>query len=295
MKGGRQATSGIWEHMERVIEYRSGVEVKVAVCAVEEDGVRCTFKSPGNEGKTIATAMCARHLQKRHGLNVQLRGQLNGSKITEQRRFYLDRLLAVATVKNGWPLSTPTQAGTRYLASRAVPGWVPCSAQTFYDRHMLPMAERVAARLGEAADEGAWFQAFIDGWSTSLHPGSAAAKSCIGVCTTYLTADLHRQKQALCVRELPGSHTAPNIRELTIAVLAEKRVALERVVDMAADNATAEVAVIEGIQMFADVHHTRCYGHTLNLAVKDALEVLFVCCGLPCASKHGLIKLLMHR
>lgn len=144
-----------------------------------------------------------------------------------------------------------------------------------YNRHMQVMYDHLMSEAGKDAAAGVAFQFFVDGWSSELNKASASARACIGVCCTSLTAEFERQKRTLCVRELAGQHTADNIYTGVLqGVLTDSGIDLSDIIDWATDNHTTEVSLMGMVKEFApDTHHTRCYGHTLNLAVQDALKV----------------------
>lgn len=264
----RKGSSSVWEHVDRLVEDRCGHQVTVARCKV--DG--CAFVNP-KTGTWLSTGAIKRHLENVHQIEVKLRGQ--DSDLADDKRFRFDRVLAIAMIRNGWPLSTPGLQGTRYLASRLVPGWVPCSSETMYGHHIKEMYTHCMSEFAEDSKDGVCYQFFVDGWSSELNKASASSRACIGVCCTSLNRNFERRKRTLCVRELAGKHTATNIYDgVLVGVLKDTSIKLEDIIDWATDNHTSEVSLIEIVTELApDTHHSRCYGHTLNLSVQDALKV----------------------
>lgn len=155
---------------------------------------------------------------------------------------------------------------------------MPCSPETMYRRHFQPLYDTFTAEHSKFGPQTT-FQVFLDGWSSEINKASASCRSCIGVCITFLQPDFTRTTRCLGIRELPGKHTAEAISTLVQGMLHEHGIPLTNVIDVATDNASTEVAAALDLQEAATalsgstIHHTRCFAHTLNLAVREGLAV----------------------
>jgi len=267
-KSRRALTSNIWEYMTPVRVLQGGVYITKARC----NAAGCDYVNP-KTGKAVTNTKVVDHLRKHHGIDVKLGPK--SQTLDGKRAFRFDRGLMIAMILNGWPISTSGMAGTRFWAKLLVDGYVPCSPRTMHDRHITVVYDHIVKTVESTARDGASFQMFVDGWSSDLNVASAQARCCIGACITFLSKSFERSVQALCVRELAGSHDATNICALLTKVIEEEyKIGFGSVCDIATDNASTEVKVVKDVQALKpEVHHTHCFAHTLNLAVRDAMEV----------------------
>jgi hypothetical protein len=260
----REKRSEIWEYAKpgTVHEGETTQPLKF-VCGI----AGCKFVHP-KKGSCVTNSFVAQHLKTVHKISIDI----SRKTVSAEDQFRLDHSLAIAMVMNHWPLWTPSTPGMRWLASQAHPGWRPCSPETMFNNHLKPMLETLNEKLKQ--DKTTVYQVFLDGWSCESGVGSTGQRNCIGACITYLDDGFERHTRAIFIRDLEGRHTAGAIRALLIDCLVELGLSPDNMIDIATDNNATECKMVAEVQdSFEELHHTRCFDHTLNLAVRDSLKV----------------------
>lgn len=269
--GKRTNKSPAWSYMTLVQGERDGVSGQWATC------IYCEYTSPKKGVGAHNTTQMLKHLRKKHSDAVNLPDTMDG--VSPERQFELDRALALAIPCNGWPTGTARLKGTRFLMDVAVPNYKPCSEATMESRHWDPVYHHIMTSHRTEVDGGTYCQLYLDGWSSDLNVGSVQSRECLGVGVTYLDGDFNRQTCALCVRKIDGSHTAEVLKDTVLDVLKDANLEAKHIIDIATDNASTETSTVTKLRqaLGGHIHHTRCFAHTMNLSVRDALMVCGCC------------------
>lgn len=267
VKQQRTARSNIWDHCRRI---ENAGKTAIAICAY------CSEKFPKSTATSLSTGEVKDHMLHAHGIN--LRTSTRTAMITTHQADKLNFALAIAMLLEHWALRTPFSRGFRLLACVLNPGWIPCSPKTILDKHVKGklLATCKAAISAVVASHG-WFTLCMDAWSTSLSPQFAAGSSAVGICVSTVDEDFNRRKHTLGVREGHGSLDTTNYKAILDDLLEDSGIPVDYVLNVATDNHSTESCVVrEMISATPTLKHSRCFPHTLNLAVEDGLSQ--VCC-----------------
>lgn len=211
-----------------------------------------------------------------------------------QYQWTMDRGTMVFIAETHQPLSLASSSAFRTYTELVSGGkYVPSCTKTLVEKHLKPMCEEFCdKRLIEAVKAGCWFHSSTDGWKMGRGPGRGVNRYFIGHTVSWLDENFERHKACLSISELIGGHTRQNIAD---HLLPQNVVPLKSIVSWATDNALEDSMAIKIIRdsepgLAELILQIKCWCHTLNLAVQDALKVL---CHRYCYCLLSRVSLLM--
>ena len=119
------------------------------------------------------------------------------------------------------------------------------------------------------------FAITTDAWS------SRAGHSYITCTVHYITPSWKLQRHLLDISECSVNHTAVNLASELEAILNNWGVCVIDMSECTTDNASNIVSAMSVLEW----PHFRCFGHTLQLAVKEAIEIPQVTKAIACARR----------
>ncbi|XP_063216906.1 zinc finger BED domain-containing protein 4-like [Bacillus rossius redtenbacheri] len=187
-------------------------------------------------------------------------------KVSEARKTIIDRKIGAMMACDFQPYSIVEDRGFKGLLNELEPGYEVPSRTTF-SRSIVPKIYReekakLAEEIKTDVDDGLQSVSFTtDMWS------SARQDSFISLTSHYLTKDFELKYHVLGNYHFSGSHTALAIQEKLTAAIEEWNFPTNSIpLYVVTDNAKNFTAAINKTSWI----HTRCFAHTLQLAVQDA-------------------------
>lgn len=250
--------SFVWRHVDCFTDSVTGF--RYALCRhCSEPRTRLPRSSTA---KHLKANIVLRHLRATHPELVP-----RSKHLPKSTRDRYNRAIAVGCIVNHWPLRTPRSLGMRTIA-KVLADFEPCSTETMVKRHMRPLYDSALRFLCGSVKAGCFVQLFIDGWSSNAGPASAASRDCFGVCGTFVTEDFTRMKLSLALRHVEGTQSADVLESVLTKVMEDFSLPASCVMDIASDNESTETAVVTSmLSLCSNAHQTRCFCHTLHLAV----------------------------
>lgn len=220
--------------------------------------------------------------------------------VSAEKQKFFDLLMVLMVIRNCLPFSFSDSGSFRDLVDHISPGWKPASRHTvmrridsLYDKLVLINARDFA--------KNCWFSVFIDGWKAPKGRASSNHRHFLGVVIATVDPLFVQRILTVSVKRIRGPHSADNMREMLEALLAGVGVPLTAVANIITDNHATECLVATSLLEKTGGHHSRCYCHTLDLAVDDVfakvpfakniLEVSHDCVQLF-ANHHRLVEAL---
>jgi hypothetical protein len=164
------------------------------------------------------------------------------------------------------PFSVVEDEGFKRLIKLVAPKYVLPSRRYFAETLLTEMYERLRVKVGEALASSCEFLALTtDEWSADNAPGVAL----LTLTAHWIDQNFNRCYAMLHAQNLEAAHTGEYLAQVTTDMLAGWNLRKDRVQYVLRDNAVAMVKAMT----VANLPHTGCMAHTLQLAVKDALQV----------------------
>lgn len=163
------------------------------------------------------------------------------------------------------PFSVVEDKGFRQLMKLVAPKYVLPSRRYFSENILNDMYDDVRLKVEEALSSSCEFIALTtDAWSADNSPGVAL----LSLTGHWIDEKFNRRYAMLHAQQLDEAHTGDYLAKVTTDMLANWKLPKEKVQYVLRDNAAAMVKAMT----VANLPSIGCMAHTLQLAVKDALE-----------------------
>ena len=165
--------------------------------------------------------------------------------------------------KDGQPLDTVNDKGFRHMLTSFEPRYIPPDRKAITN-HYLPdlyvkQKERIAREMGQAS----YFAVTTNGWT------SRANESYLSLTVHYIDKEWKLQSHLLETRHCPESHTGENLATELEGMLATWKLSAAQMSAATTDNAANIVLAMKLLGW----GHFRCFSHSLQLAINQALVI----------------------
>ena len=181
-----------------------------------------------------------------------------------KRQEEITQALAQMISTNMLPISFADSAGFAKFMEVVEPQYeCPCPT-TILKRLQLVYKEK-REKIEKQIEDASSVSVTIDGWS------SRKQDSYLSLTAHFITGDWEMKSYTLCTQDIEGRHTAENITAVAISMQEEWKIA-EKLIGVVHDNASnmhASASLLENLK-----YSVSCAAHTLQLAIKDALDTV---------------------
>ena len=218
------------------------------------------------------TTMMRLHMTKTHKMSSQPHDTILNSALTPEKQWRADRALAVAMLMNGWAIRTPDTVGFQFLAEEIKPEWHPACRTTIMNKHVEHLYELIGKRFDLSKFKNSELTVIFDGWKAGKPKGSTRHRGFLGVALHVIDTSWTPQLFTLGVRRMVGHHGTTEMLACLTDLLRSYGILPTQLMSSVTDNHTTECCVGRLLVQQGAGHHTRCFAHTLDLAVNDVFE-----------------------
>jgi hypothetical protein len=220
------------------------------------------------------TSNMNRHwLQAHNGKATLLHKNVKTSQLSPAHQWHNDRVMAALIVLDGGPISRTRNPSFIWGMSELVGSWVVPSPGHLNSHHFLPMLERFHVPITEDLVKSCHFTLCFDAWKAKKGVKSGRNRTFLGVSLFAVDRQWNLRKYTIAVHRMIGTKDRDAIVKRIQATMTTVMLPRLKVVNLVSDNAFAEVAA--ATQLVEDdgiYHHSRCFNHTLSLALKDGFK-----------------------
>lgn len=163
------------------------------------------------------------------------------------------------------PFSVVEDEGFKRLIKLLAPKYVLPSRRYFAETVLNDMYEHLRLKVSKALASSCEFLALTtDEWSADNAPGVAL----LSLTAHWIDEKFNRRYAMLHAQNLEAAHTGDYLAQVTTDMMAGWQLEKNRIQYVLRDNAAAMVKAMN----VANLPHIGCMAHTLQLAVRDALE-----------------------
>lgn len=166
--------------------------------------------------------------------------------------------------KDSLPLDTIGDPGFRFMMQAFEPRYIPPDRKALSTHYMPQLYQREKSKITSQMSKGmSYFAVTTDVWS------SRANHSYISCTVHYVSDSWKLQSHLLDTSEFSTDHTGTNLASELEAILNEWKLCVDKLSACTTDNASNVISAMVSLEW----SHFRCLGHTLQLGVKQAMEI----------------------
>ena len=181
-----------------------------------------------------------------------------------QRWKRLTDAVCSCVAKDSLPLDSVNDPGFRFMLKTFEPRYNPPDRKALSTHYMVELYQREKSKVADQISRGmSHFAITTDAWT------SRANHSYISCTVHYITDAWELQSHLLDTSECSMDHTAVNLASELEAILTNWNMCVSKLSGCTTDNASNIVSAMSILEW----SHFRCFGHTLQLGVKEAMEI----------------------
>lgn len=220
------------------------------------------------------TSNMNRHWIRSHnGKASLLHKSVLSSPLTPAHQWHNDRALATLIVLDGGPITRTRNPHFHWGMREIVGSWVVPSPGHLNSSHFDPMMERFHVSISPELVKSSHFTLCFDAWKAKKGVKSGRNRSFLGISVFAVDRNWKLSMFTVAVHRMMGVKDKDAIVDRIDRTLERLSLPKSKIVNCVTDNAATEVAagtqLVEGAEI---KHHSRCFNHTLSLALKDGFR-----------------------